>query len=1026
MTDALFSTPPAKADGLLDGRLLQSVQLLRIARHTGHVIRIAGGGLTVLTGRGPGGASNGAGKSTVAESLLLLSADRQWTRGGAGAKAIGMLFSEKDAQQLTGSLGNAPHGYIVSFWAPADRPASAPVTVWMRVQREGTGPKLQVRVAEGERFARGNSEQEILTSAERIWEELRATTTSYTPDKFGLALFGSAPGSIGYVRNRGADDTPDTGLLSIVDGRKFHPAALARELIDLCGLTDQISLEQSHRRAQAELDAQLAAEITDAERQHSFEEIRLNDIKARARAREARTTAEGTWKIYLAAGVRYYTTEHAKLTSQIDAGGSKLTSLRERRDQQQRIADGTDLREASRMVAEAKTGFEAAQKTHTATTQESAKADMRLSTTRTQLAKLAPALALAGTTTTTEAAQRVQAAQAARDAAMAGKHHTDTLLSRARQEHAAAAKGLDGAAGQYKARLAGHGISAVPLSDLLDLRDDQRDHWEPRLAPLADAVTIGRDDLSRALEVLGDQPGAVLVTIDDADPSRIPARRPGGAGQHPLDALLDDLARRWQPASPAAVQDLSAGMVILGGFDKPQTGRAARLAALQARVQELEAAAGTASAKLSAAEQTLAAASRLATAVKQAAQHSQLKDEESELAATAAALQDKLAAEAEALNTAQGAHATAAGRLQALTGQRESAQKEVRRIDEEIEQTGKARQLAMQARSGLPLEEFRVAFARQAGTGADPDQVPGSASSPHRARTQAARELLRTIDLLPDLGSAGDSPHGAQLLALRAWCENTPDEETITDFDTHAGPLDTWLKLRSAGDEAIAADIAAVRAERAEHLAVAAQRSSQNKALARTAEENAKKIIRAKFRDVEQQLQAMWQRAGRHAIKLKVSEGKPASPDEPITWQLGITWQNARDVPARSYGDKANTAEYVLVHTLLAASALSSIANPRGRLIVIDEFGQNLDMVNIPAVADVLKQIATQYQITIVLACQDVAAPLIAEYCDVLIEVQHVSSAEPLNRPPMITAGPAHPELIHLLADAWRVGRPLL
>jgi ABC-type cobalamin transport system ATPase subunit len=95
-------------------------------------------------------------------------------------------------------------------------------------------------------------------------------------------------------------------------------------------------------------------------------------------------------------------------------------------------------------------------------------------------------------------------------------------------------------------------------------------------------------------------------------------------------------------------------------------------------------------------------------------------------------------------------------------------------------------------------------------------------------------------------------------------------------------------------------------------------------------------------------------RVGRSEINMHITHTEPTSADEPVTWQIDLSWRVTDGEPLRRYTDKINTAEFVLVHTMLVAAALSCVANPLGRLIVIDEFGQNLDMVNMPAVVEAL------------------------------------------------------------------------
>jgi chromosome segregation protein len=294
--------PPA---AVLDGLTLHSVQLIRITRHTSHILPFGGPGVHVITGQGPRGASNGAGKTNIAASVLLTCADRQWTRSNAGSKAVGLLFSERDAQQPVGSHGDAPHGYVITVWLDRAAPAGTAVTVLMRIHRTHRD-HLQVRTRPGVWFAVGGTEAEHLLDADHQWDELRGEPT-YGPTQFGAVLFGPAPGSVGYVGKRGADDSGDTGLLSIVDGRRFAPRDLATELIDLCGVADQIAHEQHHRKRHAELADELLKAESDHRQKSIMEDQEKTDIEGRAKARQHRDQTEKAWLGYLAAGLRTFT-----------------------------------------------------------------------------------------------------------------------------------------------------------------------------------------------------------------------------------------------------------------------------------------------------------------------------------------------------------------------------------------------------------------------------------------------------------------------------------------------------------------------------------------------------------------------------------------------------------------------------------------------------------------------------------------------------------------------------------------------
>ncbi|SCF01092.1 hypothetical protein [Micromonospora tulbaghiae] len=1020
--DVLLPADLSTADGIIAGRLLQSVQLLRVARHTGHVIPIAGGGITVLSGRGPGGASNGAGKSSLAESVLLATADRQWTRGGASAKAVGLLFSEQDAQQGAGTLGNAAYGYIITIWMHANDATYAPLSVWMRIQREGRD-RLQVRVLDGVCLALGNSEHERLAHADRTWEGSRGRET-YGPGYYGPALFGTAPGAIGYVRNRGADRTPDTGLLAVVDGMRFTPTSLARELIDLCGVRQLIVEEQRQRRQHFDLEAQQAAEDADDRQQYAIEERRLDAIVARVRAREVRDSARDMWRRYLAVGVKHYTSRQSSLQTKLAGHIASLNSQREQLEAFKRLADGTAVREAARAVTEAGTALKPIKEQYDKLTDQRNIQRITVQRISAELVKLDPAVQATEGHSRDRAAAALTDRRRIRDDAVAGVAAAEKTHAEARVQLTHAQAGLAGTAGDHTRSLRERGISAAPLMDLVDLAEDQRSEWEPRLALLADAIIVEAvtDDVLPLVPA-----GTVLVEIGRS-PDGLDPRRPDGPGTHPLDRLLADLSRRWRPRKGVVASLVDAtGVVVRGAYPTAQTGRAGRLSAARDALAAAQEAHRTAAAELVAATDAQEMAQRLLDAFADAGRHAELCGEHDTLI-------DQLKAGEESYEQVRHAHddavqtaADATYQFNRLMGEQRDAQNQVDQLTARIDNVDRERQGALSELASLPLDGFSTAYHAMSPE-TDADTLAAGAPAMGTLRNQVAARMRDALTALPDQGLIADSTYGpaVALTEFATWCAAPTDELLPIPFDELVAGFDRWLEIQSDGDEAERENIQTLRQERRQRIDAVNRRIANNIDLADTARTNAKNDIKRKLGEVQKQLRQMWLRAGRAEINLHITHTEPSSPDEPLTWHIDLSWRTHSGEPLRRYTDKINTAEFVLVHTMLAAAALSCISNPHGRLIVIDEFGQNLDMVNMPAVVDVLSHIAQQYGLTVILACQDIAAPLITRQSDILVEVQHVSSSEALNRAPYVTGHHADADVVRMLADGWVSGRPVL
>lgn len=123
------------------------------------------------------------------------------------------------------------------------------------------------------------------------------------------------------------------------------------------------------------------------------------------------------------------------------------------------------------------------------------------------------------------------------------------------------------------------------------------------------------------------------------------------------------------------------------------------------------------------------------------------------------------------------------------------------------------------------------------------------------------------------------------------------------------------------------------------------------------------------------------------------------------------------------YSNPPNTAELIILHLLLAVAALVAATTPRGRMLVLDESGNNLDAPNLRRVSQALRQVAEKYGLTVVLACQDLYTDLIAEQAAGMIQLVRSSPGDALNAPPVIQAEEDR-EIAETLAPYLRMGRP--
>jgi hypothetical protein len=269
------------APGIVGGRALRALQLIRIGRHPSHVMLVPAQGLWVVTGRGPEAGSNGAGKTVLLGALSLLLGDPQWNGGGGiGPSAARLLFDHDRAHATDSRYQSASLGYIAGVFCNAR--SADPVSVWLQIERHSS-PYVQVRWAEGIHLAEGDSEAARTKDAEDRWRDLRANGT-LTVTEYAARLYGDAPRCLASIRARGSEENQDRGLLAL-GHRSFRPSDLATQIITLAGKSYALDTEREQRLAMQENQASLVAQKADYQEQHRRQEAELIQIAHRKEAR---------------------------------------------------------------------------------------------------------------------------------------------------------------------------------------------------------------------------------------------------------------------------------------------------------------------------------------------------------------------------------------------------------------------------------------------------------------------------------------------------------------------------------------------------------------------------------------------------------------------------------------------------------------------------------------------------------------------------------------------------------------------
>ncbi|MFD7453085.1 hypothetical protein [Kitasatospora sp. NPDC059827] len=1003
---------PLEALGAVGAKSLRLFQLVRIGRHPSTVIPVGRADVTLLTGTGPEGGSNGVGKSMMASAIALANADADWLRGGIGHHARNLLFNHNAAE--TNQVSDAPHGFIISVYWKDGEPRTTAVTVWMRIQR--TDPFVQVKFAPGIHLAAGPTEQDCATHATEVWNSLAGP--ALTSGKYAEALFGNGTRCLAYLRKRG-EKSIDDGILASA-GQPHKPEALADMLISLAGKKKLLIDEQRTRQEIFEHRRGLETDKEALRRQEQQDEITLKAISRMLEASATLDEAEADWNLYLAA--RIVADEHNSEVASDRAreAGEKLEATRQEIDVlkgQLEICQDTD--ELARRVRETSALLRTAEAKSTDLTRSLGGIEAECGLLRRRIAEIteradrgdAGALeqALAGR------AEAHEAAVNARDAVRDAEANEKALRAAYEQE----AEGQSGRAGEIVTALKRADLPATPLLDaisLADLLDHERHQWEARLSAHADTVIVRRADLQAVEKTLAAAqllPGSSLLPMDQLSPPGVTL---------PLDhAFLAALEARVRAADgPHAVEDGPLGLRLYGGFEVPMTDRPARTAAARKR---LEGAVGEREAAQRMEEQAKrdredadaweeccrTAALMIELRVKVAELNSQMDTmqadiEDAKAAETKARIRSTKAADAyksaaQDIKSIKERIATAETKALAEKKEQHDQRAVVAGLTESLRLLGEAllggattAHALVNAQGKRPSTEAAFWAAR--------DKIGTALDLAGCSRTR--REEALTSDRVDDVSSdvSAQVRKGAEILL--DWLKSVPDPgERARSFHDVCAPARRWIDFHSGGGEEELQAITA-RSERSRKALEASETSiAETIKWSEGNRETLIKNLQALFAEAENRLNSLLDSAGQSRVKLNVRHRAPTAPEDPLRWEVRPEWTKPGSDPIPYHGGDRNTAEYVILHAFLAASTLVAGGTPAGRMLIIDEAGNNLDTRNVGEVAKALRRIARDYGITVILAVQSQDINSLRPHCSTLINLSRYPG-DILNAEPMV------------------------
>ncbi|WP_395104925.1 chromosome partitioning protein ParA [Actinomadura sp. SCN-SB] len=1004
-------------ENVVGDRTLIAVQAVNISRLSTHPVPTVPGTLIVVAGQGPKD-SNGAGKSSFIAAITALLGDEQW-RFASGARAVAeLLFNAELAAQGDSRWASAEHGYIVGVFDHADGTGGDPLTVWLRVNADA--PHLEVRWRAGVHLAAAPSEAERVALADRLWAGLprSAGRRDVVAKDLGRVLYGGQVRCVSFlstsVRSKVATNLLSQPLNEISPERIFSAIAA------LTGLDRELEAERTSR-AEEHRERARAAEA--AERLSGWEreaESLLAAFDRRDRARDE-----------VAAATRCWRTRQARLL--VDAAAADAAHAAEldrlRRENEEIVAavraaereidqlTGGALEERLAEADAALAGLKGQADTLGA---DKAVARNRLEELRRRVSALEDRLREADGRDAATAARELAEAEARRDEAQQRFGMAKGAVDRARRALAEAEAGESSAPEQIRA-LAGAGIAAVGLLDAVELAGEVRDRWEAALWPYRAAVVVGPDDLGSAAEALRALPGSMIVPADAGLDVRRAAETPG----------LPDGVRCVLPLSrffSALEGGTGTGVVVIGGFPEPVTGRVARVQAARAALEAAQHSLAEAEERAEGAAADVALAARRLDAARAADElasvrerMAELRERLEELAGSEARLGPRLGAAEQTLRRLQAKADTRALEIDRLRARREAHERDRDRV-----RAASADLADKRAALGLDDLEKRWGGSRESAAewlaSLDADESTWTPDEWWHSAEKHLSEALRRV--FPDGPSDEDMPEEIRfLLRERADGEGRRTEREQSTFPRLVTALEGYLRQQEDYERhqrrQIEVQLAARRAdlEKAQKGAEEAAGAAEAHRTALTA------AIRARLQRVAEEFEKLDVTYGGYGATLEFPTPEPpGDPEQEWRWKVTPKWRRSEGQRYVPYNRRANTAlmdEKAV--KLVCAAALASSGG--GRLVlVLDELGRNLGKEHRKEAVALFRKIGETHGITVIGALQDDMEPYAIDACGQYVKLRRSSDAMPYNEPPVVVGHDEHEPRVRLLAAQLTAG----
>jgi chromosome segregation protein len=1033
MSEDLPRSRPQGGHGVHDivgSRVLVGTQMVDISRLSTHPMPMISQGLITVAGQGPKD-SNGAGKSSFIAGLSLLHADDQWKLASGAAGAADLLFTAELAAQET-RYSNADHGYIIGvFAAPGAATvaelAESSLTVWLRINRKA--PYLDLRWRAGLYLTYGATEAQRAAQVDEMWQSLPFSNgrTDFHASRLSAVLFGGNARCVSFL-STSVRSSPTPNLLA----QPLNDLSAARifdAIANLTGLDRELEQEQAlrskeHTHRVKVLDAERDLEIWQREialveagiSQRRGARGQLGTSRAAWQSRCARHLVDGLERAdQIRAGISQLDERADELTGELVVVNAQIDALSDDVEFARRLSEITTRREE----------LSGRDKDLDTDHQVTVHRLDDLSSQHRQLLELARA---ADGRTQEVAGQEWETAKEKLERALADKGAAEAAEQQARVLLAAAEAGHDLASAQLRV-LTDAGVPAAALLDVVQLADTERSGWEPRLALYRDAVVVHRDQGAQARDLLGGLPGSTLVLADEPAPAaaKHPDLPASADPRFDLAVFLTAIGHRADGA--AAMTDAAAGVIVLGGFTDPLTGRAARIAAARHDHTDKAGLLSKAEAQLTAARKVLRRAEDRVRAAEAAEQATGINADISRLRKENEATLEQREALRPALERAEDDYGKALGAAHAreetlvnLRGKRSRLHASQRLAeDEKAKLTSERDDMNLIGRQADWGESDDAA--RRHLLALDDSQQRRGITEWNEEACQALNDAVRLC--FPDGTPAEEMPAEIRELVVEQRWQRGGLDVRVSLTPALLRALRTHLNLTEQHDSYQQAQINTQRTDRQADLATAHLGLTEAAQTSHAHRASLALGIKSTLRQVALAFDELDQAYGGYGAGLDYPEPEPpAEPDRPWQWTAAPKWRRAEGQRMGSYDLKANTAQIDEKAAKLVCAAALAAGGDRPLVLILDELGRNLGKQHRREAVALFERIGRDRNITVIGALQDDMERYALEASGLYIKLRRSSDAIAYNEPPVVVGDETSRGRVKLLADWLSSYRP--